>query len=153
VVEMNPLMQLSDFSSFDTTGASAAAIMAMLAGMMILLIVVGIAMYIYMGLTLMSVAKKLKVEPAWLAWVPIGNVYLMTKMAKMPWWPMLLLIGALIPYLGIIAMVAFMVFAFIWMWKICEARSRPGWWVLLSLIPLVGGIWSIVMWGILAWGK
>jgi hypothetical protein len=152
---MNPLVQMSDLSSYnyDATGASAAAIMAILAGMMLVLIVVGIAMYIYMGLTLMALAKRLKFEKAWLAWVPIGNVYLMLKMGKQPWWPMLLMIGFIIPIVNILAALAFTVFMVMAMWKICEARQRPGWWVLLSFIPFLGGIWGIIMWGILAWGK
>jgi hypothetical protein len=66
------------------------------------------------------------------------------------------------------------IFDYIYTWKICEARKRPGYWAIiplaslivipLSFIPVLGpllsniaslaaSIWSMVMWGILAWGK
>ncbi|MFH0875941.1 MAG: hypothetical protein V1859_08435 [archaeon] len=128
-------------------------ILAIIAGLVIFFIILAIIMYIYMGLALMKVAQRTKTEPAWLSWIPIGNVYLMSKIAKMPWWPMLLLLGALVPYIGFLFMIAFYVFVFIWMWKICEVRGKPGWWTLITLVPIAGGIWAIIMWGILAWGK
>ncbi len=130
-----------------------AGIMAVMAGFLVFFFIFAIAMYIFMGLALMNVAKRLKVEPAWLAWVPIGNLVLMAKMAKMHWWPVLLLLSAFIPVIGFIGTIALTIFIVIWTYKICEARGKPGWWAIITLIPFVGGIWSIVMWGILAWGK
>ena len=124
-----------------------------LGAFMLVMVLALIAAYIYSSLTLMRVAKRTKTEPAWLAWVPIGNLYLMSKMAKMHWWPLLLLIVGCIPYIGVIASLVFAVYSMIWMWKICEARERPGWWALLTLIPFAGWIWGLVMWGILAWGE
>ncbi len=47
--------------------------------------------YIYQSLTLYYIAKKTKTENEWLAWIPIGNLVLMAKIAKMHWWPVLLL--------------------------------------------------------------
>lgn len=128
-------------------------IVAFLLGFALVGLVIFAAVYVFMSLALMAVAKKLKTEPAWLAWVPIGNLYLMSKMAKMHWWPILLLIGYVIPYINIITNIALMVFMIIWQWKVCEARKRPGWWAVLQLIPVVGWIWAFIMWGILAWGK
>jgi hypothetical protein len=133
------------FADAGLAGLGAVIAGALIAFLVIYLIVI-IAVYIYMGLALMKVAQRTKTENAWLAWVPIGNVYLMSKIAKMPWWPMLLFI---IPIVNIVAIV----FIFIWTWKICEARNRPGWWSLVTIVPVIGGIWSLIMWGILAWGK
>jgi hypothetical protein len=139
-------------STLDTLLAESglAGLGAIIAGALVIFLVIYIliviALYIYMSLALMKVAKRTKTEPAWLAWVPIGNIYLMSKIARMPWWPMLLFI---IPLVNIVAVI----FIFIWTWKICEARKRPGWWALITIVPVIGGIWSLIMWGILAWGK
>ncbi len=144
-------------AEFDPTlfiGGGALASMFALGVLFIVLVLLFIlALYLYTSLALMAVAKRLKDPAPWLAWIPIANLVLMARLAKMHWWPVLLLIGALIPLLGIFFALAFAVFAFIWQWKICEARKRPGWWALLQLIPFVGGIWGLVMWGLLAWSK
>ncbi|MEK6916205.1 MAG: hypothetical protein AABW92_00520 [Nanoarchaeota archaeon] len=149
ILLQNAIPTLYDGVSTDMLGLIAAVML----GFMAVFFVIVLVLYVYMGFALMKVAQRLKTEPTWLAWVPIGNLYLMSKMAKMDWWPMLLLLGIWIPFLGIFAMIAFGAFAFIWTWKILEARKRPGWWVLLSLIPFAGSLWSLVMWGILAWAK
>lgn len=126
---------------------------AMFGGFFMMLVVIGIASYVYLALTMMLTAQRLKVKNAWLAWIPIANLVLLSKMAKMHWWPVLLLIAFFIPLLNIIAMITLAVFAFIWQWKILERRKLPGWWCLLQLIPIVGWVWRYIMWGILAWGK
>jgi len=127
--------------------------LALIGAFFAVFLIIAIGFYIYFALALMAVAKRTKTENPLLAWIPVANLYLMSKIAGQHWWPLLLLIGFLIPFLNIIAMIVFMVYMFIWQWKICEARDKPGWWVLLQLIPFVGSIWGLVMWGILAWGK
>lgn len=122
---------------------------AFLVGVLFAILVV----YVYTSLTLMIVAQRLRKGPAWLAWIPIGNLYLMSKMAKMHWWPILLFLGVFIPYIGFLASIVLSVFGFIWVWKICEARKRPGWWALLLLIPIFNIVWGFIIWGILAWSK
>jgi hypothetical protein len=112
-----------------------------------------VAFYVYMALALMYVAKRLNDPQPWLAWIPIANLVLLARLAKMHWWPVLLLIAFIIPILNFIAMFAFVVYVIIWQWKICEARNRPGWWVILQFVPFIGGIWTLVMWGILAWSE
>ena len=109
--------------------------------------------YVYFSWALMRIAQRLNVANAWLAWIPVANLVLMAKMAKMHWWPVLLLLTLIIPFINFIGVIVFGVFMTIWVWKICEARKRPGWWALLALIPLFGSIWQFVMFGILAWGK
>jgi len=123
------------------------------AGFMVAALLMFVAVYVYTALTLMTVAKRLKDKQPWLAWIPIANMVLLARLAKMHWWPVLLVIGALIPVVGFLFVIALAVFGIIWTWKVCEARKRPGWWSLLVLIPLAGSIWYLVMWGILAWSK
>lgn len=123
------------------------------AAFIVIALLLGVAVYVYTSLALMTTAKRLKIKDAWLAWVPIGNLVLMSRMAKMDWWPVLFVIGLIIPFINIIAGLALLVFSMIWMWKICEARNRPGWWAILTIIPWIGAIWGLVMMGILAWSK
>jgi hypothetical protein len=134
-------------------GGGLAALLMFGFAIVIFLVILFLAIYVYMALAMMAIAKKTNNEPAWLAWIPVANLYLMSKIAKMHWWPMLLLIAFPIPFLNVFAMLAFAVFMFIWMWKIFEAVGRPGWWALLGLIPFAGGIIVLVLLGVAAWGK
>ena len=103
----------------------------------------GIAMYIYSGLTLMTIAKKLDQPNGWFAWIPILNVVLLYKMGNMnPW----LLLIALIPgigafVVGILSIIALM--------NICEKRGYDKLLGLLALVPIA----NIILLGILAWGN
>ena len=83
--------------------------------------------YCYYSFCLMTIANKLSVPNAWLAWIPIANLYIMVTAARKEWWWMLLF---LIPIVNIV------LFFVIW-WAIAEARNKPGWVSLLMLIPFV----------------
>ncbi len=124
-----------------------------IASMLVVFVIILIALYVYQAFALMNIAKRTKTENEWLAWIPIGNLVLMANIAKMHWWPVLLLILVFVPFINILAIIALVVFYIIWLWKICEARKRPGWWAILTIIPFVGGIWMLIMLGILAWGE
>jgi len=119
----------------------------------LLFLLVMIALYIYSGFALMKIAKKTNTKNPWLAWIPIGNIVLMANIAKMHWWPILLMIPAFISI--IIAVIAtlvksyivnvifmsiywiligvIMIYSTIWNWKIFEAVNRPGWWALIGI--------------------
>ncbi len=117
------------------------------------LVVVLISIYVYTSLAYMTIAKKTGTRPAWLAWIPIANLYLVSKMARMHWWPMLLILTMIIPIVGIFAIVALSVYIFIWHWKIFERMERPGWWALTLLISGIGMIVFYVFLGMTAWAK
>jgi len=134
----------------------------------IIILLLIIAIYVYSSWTLMDIAKRANVNNPWLAWIPIANVYLLTKIAEMPWWPMLFMvpylfafilfiispiIGFIFLLIGMLFMIAFVVFCYIWWWKAFERVGRPGWWILFSLIPFAGVIIFFVFVGIAAWGK
>ena len=117
-----------------------------------LLILVGI--YVYISFAYMAIAKKASAEHAGIVWIPvIGPALLSARIAKMHWWPIFLPLGVFIPFLNIICITLLVVFFFIWTWKTFEAIEKPGWWVLLSLIPIVGNIIFLVLLGIAAWSK
>lgn len=127
---------------------------AMIAAFAALFFVIGVVLYIYMSLAFMAIAKKVGYKPAGIAWIPvIGPALIASNTAEMHWWPILLMIGFFIPFLNIICTIAFAIFWFIWMWKTFEAVDKPGWWVLLNLIPFVGGLIFLILLGIAAWGK
>lgn len=122
------------------------ALVPIFAAMGIMLFFFIIAVYIYGALALMKIAKKLKTEPAWLAWIPIANFYLMVKMVKWPWWTFFAIFLPIIPILGNLALIVVVVM--IW-WNIAEALKRPGWFGILMIVPIV----NLVVLGIMAWGK
>jgi len=149
-----------------------AGLVAALMAFMVVFVIIGIAVYIYSSLALMKIADRTNTPFSWLAWIPIGNLYLTSNIAGMHWWPILLfipyvilsiisavvsdatpLLGMLFSMLGSICMLAFSVFNLIWWYKICEKRERPGWWALLTLIPFFGIFWMPILMGILAWSK
>ncbi|MBU3913577.1 MAG: hypothetical protein KKB21_01540 [Nanoarchaeota archaeon] len=137
-------------------GGVLGGLFAMLAAFMILFFLIGIGLYIYVSLAFMAIARKAKYSTPGIAWIPgIGPLIIEYKVSKMHWWPWLLLIGYLfmvIPVLGFLASLALLVFAVfsvIWMWKMFEAVNRPGWWAILSLIPVV----NLILLGIAAWSE
>lgn len=112
-----------------------------------------LVIWIYQGFAWMKIAEKTKTSNGWLAFVPVGNMVLLANIAKMHWWPVLLLLAMIIPFLNFVAFVVLLVFMYIWMWKSFERVGRPGWWPLLGLIPAVGTIIYLILLGIAAWGK
>jgi len=111
---------------------------AALAGTMLMFVVViCLAGYVYMSLALQTIATKTNTENGWLAWIPIANIFLMLNVAKKPlWWFVLFLV----PLVNIV--VAIMV----WM-AVAEARHKPNWWGILTVVPVV----NLVVPGYLAW--
>lgn len=130
-----------------------------------LMLLVGIALYIYSSFALRTISKKTNIPDEWtdLAWVPFGNLYLMTQIARIQWWLMfvpllfvylmcLMFINPMIGIIGIIlALLSMLIWLglYVWMWwRICQARNKPGWWSLLIMpIPglIIGMILGIIM--------
>jgi len=138
-------------------------LLGLLLGIIVFLFILLLAIYIYTSLALMKIAKRTSIEPAWLAWIPYANIYLISKIAQKHWWPITLIIistimsfifeNTFITIINYLFLIVFLIFNMIWWWKICERRGKPGWWTLIVLIPIIGWIWGLVMIGILAWGK
>ena len=111
----------------------------MLAGGMFLVLCLAFvaAAYVYTSLALQTIAQKTNTENAWLAWIPIANLFLMLNVAKKPiWWIILFLI----PLVNLVIMIL------VWM-AIAEARGKPNWWGVLTLVPFV----NLIVPGYLAW--
>ena len=135
----------SSYSVGDFT--SVAGLWSVLAAMLIPALIIGLAVYVYTSLALMKIAQKTNTPNAWLAWIPIANMYLMTQVAQVPWWTFLGIFLGFIPFIGSLLILGLT----IWWWmKISERCGKPSWWgVMIALIPLV----NFVFMGMLAWGK
>lgn len=117
-----------------------------LAGMIAFALIIGLIIYIYVAIALMTIANRKKVPNGWLAFIPIANLYLMTQIGGIQWWWMFIFILPIIPAIG--GLLYAVGFVYLW-WKIAEAVKRPGWWGILMIIPIV----NLVMIGVMAWGS
>lgn len=107
-------------------------------------IIVGLAIWIYMSFAFMAIAKRLKQSAPGIAWIPgIGPLIIAFRASKMHWWPWLLIIGFFIPFLNFIAMILFVVYEIIWLYKMFKALGRPGWWAVVPMIVVIVG--AIIM--------
>jgi len=134
----------------DLGGMGPEALIAAFAAYAAIASIIGLILWIYMSLAYMAIGKKAGLSMPGLAWIPgIGPLIITFQAAKMHWWPWLLLIGMVIPFVNVIANIAFTVYVVIWSWKMFEAINKPGWWAILLLIPVL----NLIMIGIAAWSK
>ncbi|MBT6182739.1 hypothetical protein HOI04_02565, partial [archaeon] len=141
-------------------GGMLLGLMAMILPFLLIFGLIFLGFYIYASLAYMKIADKTQTPNGWLAWIPIANLYLISRMAKSHWWPLLLLltypimlISPALAFIPMIAMFILMVFVIIWTWKMFQAVGMRGWWSITPLIPFIGSIIFLVGLGIAAWGK
>lgn len=159
-------LQAANLNNYD----SLVALLPLILGLILFFFVLMLIVYIYSSLAFMAISRKTGVGPAGIAWIPfVGKPLLSAKIAKMHWWPLLLLLVYILnPIAGladstvvaISAMIIvwtgtiiFMIYWIIWGWKVFEAVGRPGWWMILSIIPLLGFVLYLILLGVAAWGK
>ena len=147
--------------AMETTG------ILMMLGMFILpFLIFGLVIYVYLAAVLMTIANKTNTPYSWLAWIPVGNFFLIFMIARLKLWYLLIIAllsflstflmsggrsESILGILGIIIYVIFIIFTIIittrcW-WRIAKLRGRPGWVSLLLFLPIV----NLVILGILAW--
>ncbi|MFC1709607.1 DUF5684 domain-containing protein [Candidatus Omnitrophota bacterium] len=103
--------------------------------------------YIYYAICLQMIATKTGTENAWMAWIPIINIYLECKIAGKPgWWLLLRVLTAFIPFAGLL--ITSILTIIVWM-SISEVRSKPAWLGILSIIPIL----NLFLLGYLAFSK
>jgi len=139
-----------DAGNLAVNGMMGGDLLALIMGMMFFFIIVSIIVYVYMGFAFMAIARKARLRTPGLAWIPgIGPMIIAYQTSEMHWWPWLLFIGVLIPFIDSFALIALVVMFTIWQWKMFESIKKPGWWAILCLIsPL-----NLIFWGIAAWSK
>jgi Family of unknown function (DUF5684) len=87
-----------DTTSMDMTAEQMAAYSSASTGMSAGFLIIQIVFYILFAYSLFTLAKKLGEQYAWMAWVPVLNIVLMFRMAKMSlWW----LLGLIVPIFNI----------------------------------------------------
>ena len=86
-----------------------------------------VGFYIVETLPVFIIARRCGHEYAWLAFVPLANLWLMCDMADMNVWFLLIL---LLPYVNILFL------AVVW-WRIAENTNKRGWIGLLMIVPLL----------------
>jgi hypothetical protein len=87
-----------------------------------------LVLYVYVSYCLMKIAKKLNVENAWLAWIPIVNLWIVVQCAGKEWWWIILMF---IPIVG------YVVNILLWM-AMCERRGKASGVGLLMILPPLG---------------
>lgn len=139
-VENEPSARVTSLDKGSKQKMLAAGVALVVIIFVLILILIG---YIYFCLCLQFIAKKTNTEPAWLAWVPIGSLFLMCKIGKINYLWLLCILLSFIPIIGILFGLAFS--GFIW-YKIALARNKPAWLGILAVIPIV----SLIIMGYLA---
>jgi hypothetical protein len=108
-------------------------------GMVAVWLIVVLAIYIYLAICLMKIAKKTNTPNGWFAWIPILNIVLMIQIARKPmWW----IIMFFIPLVNIIFSIM------IWM-GVAEALKKPSWLGILMIVPIA----NVIIPGYLAFSK
>lgn len=138
-----------------------AMMMAMMAGFSMIAAAISLLFYLYYSFCLYRIARKLDLSNAWMAWIPILQIWINVAAAGKSVGTLLLLfspvIGAAIAVVspmvgGIIALVGVVVasilYIYLWM-RISENLGESKWLGLLLLVPVA----NIVLPGYLAFSK
>lgn len=133
--------EMADEAPLAGIGPKEAGIMLGIIGILLLVFILA---YVYGSFCLMLIAQKTNNGPVWMAWIPVANLFLLCRIAQVNyWWAGGMLLGGIIPYLGLLAVLG--IGAFIW-YKVAIARGKPGWLGILTIVPFV----NLVVMGILA---
>jgi hypothetical protein len=88
-----------------------------------------LVLYIIYALPLFVIARKSQHPMAWLAFVPLADLWLMCDMAdKEIWW---ILVALLVPFVG------WVLFNIVVWTAIAENTNKPSWLGILMVIPVV----------------
>lgn len=109
--------------------ANSAVSNGMAAGTVLLLLVVGLALYVFFCFCAKRICEKCGVTPGVLIWIPIAQIVPLLQVAQMPIWTIILF---LIPIVSIIVSIV--------MWvKICQARGKGALAIVsVILLPFIG---------------
>ncbi len=143
------------------------ALMALSAGLGIIMLLIDVAIYVYYSLCNFLIGKKLEVPNSWMAWVPILQVYWpFVGAAGKPWTTALFLFLApllggilaaimatisigMVVFLMLIIGIGFLIY-YIYLWMcITENLGKNKWLALLMIVPIA----NLVFIGILAFSK
>lgn len=134
--------------------------MAFFAVIMLVIIAILLVNYVLNGILFMKLAKKANISQSWLAWLPYGPEFLMTKIARIN--PMFLLVPIGVSMLtwatnnplaiGILAVSNIGYYLYVSR-KIFENFGKNPDLAFLILIPVIGGIMNLVNYFRMAFGE
>lgn len=120
---------------------------ALLGGLIFIFAIIGIVMYVIMGLGLMTMAKNKGIENAWLAFVPVGNMWILGQIIetievfdkKFENAPLILAIGcfaSVVPVIGGLLAFVFMILVYICIYKLYKmyAPENATMYLVLSIV-------------------
>ncbi len=140
IVSKELVQEASNNSATPTTiGDKPKVPAAVVLTVLIVVFIVTLLFYIYYSVCLQLISKKTNQGPIWLAWVPIAQLFLMCKIAGISYLWLLLLLLSFIPIVGMLSSLG--LGGFIW-YKIALARQKPGWLGILTVIPIVGLVFT-----------
>lgn len=117
--------------SGDLPPEAAGAAFALFGGMFLFFMVLFVAIYVVMAISLMKIAKRTGTENGWFAWIPILNLILMLQIAQRPmWW----LVFFLVPIINIVGIVLSFI---IWIDIAKRLGKSAIWGVLAALVPII----------------
>jgi hypothetical protein len=137
--------------------------MAIFGFFIIIFLILGIVMYILASLGLYKLAVNRRLENPWLAWIPIGNLYILGKLIinlkidsfEIPNIELVLPIGALItgffgevPFIGWVLRIAYFVlfiFSLYKLYKMYRPQQATLWLILSIVLPFMGPIFVFIM--------
>jgi hypothetical protein len=93
----------------------------------ITLVILAVVLYIALTVPVYKIAERLNEENAWMAFVPIANLFLLASMAGKEWWWALLVF---VPLLGLIILII------LWM-GVADNLGHPSWMGILMIVPLI----------------
>lgn len=107
--------------------------------------IIGILCYIFSAIGFMKMAKKAEIENAWLAWIPIGNCYILGELVTTKLngkggiytviAAAVTVITSWIPFLGVLIAVVFTIFSFVlYYWLYLKYSNNPILHLVLSII-------------------
>jgi len=96
-------------------------------GLILFLIFLWLAFYLFSCFCMKRICEKCGVTPGLLIWIPIVHFIPLLQVVKLPVWTIILLF---VPLVNLVLLV--MVFA-----KLSIARGKSGWLVIMIFIPLV----------------
>jgi hypothetical protein len=142
---------------------SVLALLAIWGFIALIIFIVALVMYILTSIGLYKLALNQRIENPWLAWIPIGNLYILGKIIKtlkidtleIPSIELVLPIGCVvvailggIPFIGWIVRIAYMILCFLAMYKLYKMyrpQQAVAWLILSIVLPFMGPIFIFVM--------
>ncbi len=160
---MNEILSLPEVIAGGVFGAGvASAFLFIIFSFLFIILLISAIVYVYKALAWSTIAKKLKYDKPWLAWIPLAQFFLLPILAKKHWsWGFIVFVPfvvypmTIIPIIGTmflsLAMLFLLGMKIYWCWFIFERRRYAGWISVLQAIPLAGDLLYLIMIGVVAW--